>query len=90
MIYLVYRLLFSLIRLLEFLLVVRALVSWFPQVQQSQLGDFVYTVTEPLVRPCRELLSRIECLRMMPIDFSALMAFIVLELLETLLRVILF
>ncbi|MGN1014658.1 MAG: YggT family protein [Butyricicoccus sp.] len=90
MIYLVYRLLFSLIRLMEFLLVVRALVSWFPQVQQSQLGDFVYTVTEPLVRPCRELLSRIQALRSMPIDFSALMAFVILEVLENLLRGIFF
>lgn len=73
------------IRLLEFLLFARAIISWFPNARDSQVADFLYAVTEPIVQPIRNLLNRISALRMMPIDFSVLFAFIILEILEALL-----
>lgn len=77
---------FRLLDLLEWLLIFRALASWFPQVQQSRIGELLYTVTEPIVAPFRSLLMRFSSLRSMPLDFSPLLAFFVLELLKAFLR----
>lgn len=72
-----------LLNLLQWLLVFRALVSWFPQVQQSRIGELLYAVTEPMVAPCRNLLSRFSSLRTMPVDFSPLLAFMILLILQS-------
>lgn len=80
---------FRLLDLLEWLLIFRALASWFPQVQQSRIGELLYTVTEPMVAPFRSLLMRFSSLRSMPLDFSPLLAFFVLELLKAFLRTLL-
>ena len=37
--------------ILQWLIIIRALCSWFPQVQQSAVGEFLYTVTEPMIAP---------------------------------------
>lgn len=79
-----------LLSLLQWLLVFRALVSWFPQVQQSRIGELLYAVTEPMVAPCRSLLSRFRALRTMPIDFAPLLAFMVLLIVQRLLYAMLF
>ena len=75
----------SAIRLLEFLIFARAIISWFPDARNSRIADFLYATTEPIVQPIRNLLNRFDSMRMMPIDFSVLFAFIILEILETLL-----
>jgi YggT family protein len=75
----------SAIRLLEFLIFARAILSWFPDARNSRISEFLYAATEPIIQPFRSLLDRIPAMRMMPIDFSVLLAFIVLEILETLL-----
>lgn len=69
----------SLVRLLEFLLFARAIMSWFPQTQGSTISQFLYTVTEPLILPFRHLLGKIQALRMFPLDLSFLCTFLVLE-----------
>lgn len=74
-----------LLQLLQWLLVFRALASWFPQIQASRIGELLYTVTEPMVEPCRRLLSRIRSLGTMPFDFSPLLAFLILSVAQTLL-----
>lgn len=70
----------SVIRLLELLLVARAILSWFPQAHGSRLAEFLYVVTEPLILPFRNLLSRFDAIRMMPLDISFLCTFLVLEI----------
>lgn len=77
---------FRLLHLLQWLLVFRAIISWFPQVQQSFVGELLYTVTEPMIAPFRGLLDRFESLRVMPLDFSPVLAFLVLELIKLFLR----
>lgn len=71
-----------LLGILQWLLVFRALASWFPQIQQSRIGEILYNVTEPMVAPCRMLLSNIRALNTMPIDFSPLLAFVILSVLQ--------
>ena len=70
----------SVVRLLEFLLLARAVLSWFPQSHGSKLSEFLYMVTEPMIMPFRNLLNRFDAIRMMPIDISFLCAFFALEI----------
>lgn len=65
--------------ILQWLIIIRALCSWFPQVQQSAVGELLYTVTEPMLAPCRNLLSRFQVGRGMMLDFSPLIVFLLLE-----------
>ncbi|MDO4174479.1 MAG: YggT family protein [Eubacteriales bacterium] len=78
-----------LLNLLQWLLVFRALASWFPQVQQSRIGELLYTITEPMIAPFRSILDRFQSSRTMMLDFSPLLAFLVLLILEQLLRAML-
>lgn len=71
----------TVVRMLEFLLFARAILSWFPQAQGSKLTEFLYMVTEPMILPFRNLLNRFNAVRMMPIDISFLCTFLVLEVL---------
>lgn len=68
----------QILRILQWLIVIRALCSWFPQVQQSVIGEFLYTVTEPMLAPCRSLLSRFQSGRGMMLDFSPMVVFLIL------------
>jgi|GEM_PF-778656 len=69
---------------LGWVLFVSAMASWIPQVRQSKLGEMLYMLTEPLVRPMRRLLHTIPAMRRLPLDFSPLATYFVLILLERL------
>lgn len=75
----------SIIRLLQFLLVARAILSWIPQAQGSKLAEILYDLTEPMIIPFRSLLNRFDIIRMFPLDISFLCVFIVLEFIQKLL-----
>lgn len=75
----------SLIRCMEFLLVARAIMSWFSQAGGSKIYEFLYLVTEPIILPFRRLTDRIPALRGFPLDIAFLLAFITLEIVLTLL-----
>lgn len=75
----------SLIRLLQFLFFARAIMSWFIRGGSSPIYDFLYMVTEPIIQPFRNLTNRIDALRSFPMDVAFLLAFVMLEVLLTLL-----
>ena len=74
--------LYALINVYEMILIARALLSWFPAMQDNPVTSFLYTVTEPLLRPVRDLLMRIPAMQSMPIDFSILIVFMLLGMLR--------
>lgn len=74
----------AIIRILELLMFVRAVLSWFPNLQGHPVTSFVYFMTEPVLGPIRGLLMKIPALRSIPIDFSIIAAFLLFELLESL------
>jgi YggT family protein len=49
-------LLLSILNLLTILLVVRALMSWFDPGFQSAIGRFIFSITEPIVAPVRQVI----------------------------------
>ena len=66
----------------ELILLARIILSWFPNVDRSNpLIQFLFDVTEPVLRPIRQ---------MMPpngmMDFSPLIVFLIIQVLMTLVQ----
>ena len=66
------------------LLLVRAFLSWMPMVRSGGLVDFVFAVTEPFLAPIRRLIARSPLGGPgMMLDFSPLIAFVLLGFMRT-------
>lgn len=77
------QLLFLLLNIFELILLARVLLSWFPNIDRSNpIIQFIYDITEPVLRPIRDLLPPTG-----GIDFSPL---IVILLIQVLTRFLLF
>ena len=70
----------NLLRILEFLLFARAILSWFSQAGGSRLYEFLCMLTEPLIQP--SLVSRIDAFRRCPLDIPFMLAFFTIIVLE--------
>ena len=77
------RVVFALLRIYELLFIVRAIMSWFPMAQGS-FTYFLHTATEPVLAPIRAILQKIPGVAGLPIDLSVLVAFILIDVLRTL------
>lgn len=75
-----WRLLDLVFRIYEILILARVVMSWV-RMEGNSLSDFVYRVTEPILRPVRELIPALAG----TIDFSPLIAFMLLTLVRRLL-----
>ena len=73
------QLVYSLLSLLQLAMLVRAIMSWIPSLQGSQLQSTLYQITEPVIMPFRKLLWRVPALRGFPLDLSFLLTWIVLD-----------
>lgn len=60
--------------ILSWAIVIRALLSWFPQAYNNPITKFIYEVTEPILKPFR--LIRIGGM----IDFSPIFAIIAINI----------
>ncbi|MDF2677758.1 MAG: YggT family protein [Bacillota bacterium] len=74
-----------LIRLIDSLILVRVLLSFFPTLRSSKIAEFVYQMTEPIMAPCRAILDRVGLGNGM-FDFSPILAFVLLDLIASLIR----
>ena len=46
------------VQFLELMILIRCVISFIPNLQYSKISDFVYSVTEPILYPIRELLYK--------------------------------
>ena len=76
----------TLVTCLEYLLMFRAIMSWFPQLQGGKLFAFLYGITEPIIMPSRKLMSNVRSLRGFPLDIPFMLAFIAVIFVEILLQ----
>ena len=61
----------------ELILLARVLLSWFPNFDRSNpIVSFIYDVTEPILKPIRDLLPQTGM-----IDFSPLIVFLIITVL---------
>lgn len=60
----------------------RVLISWIPVPKDNPLIRLLYQITEPILGPIRELIYRSPIGKNMMIDFSPIIAFILLEVIR--------
>jgi YggT family protein len=71
-----------LLQLFELALLARIILSWFPNVDRSNpIIQFLFDVTEPVLKPIREMLPPGGMF-----DFSPLIVFLIIQVLATVLR----
>lgn len=73
----------SLIGLFQTLLIIRAILSWFPV--SSGIYDFLHLVTEPVIMPVRMLFDKMGIDVSIPIDLPFLVTYILLSVVSTVL-----
>ena len=73
----------ALLRIYELLFLVRAVLSWIPPVQGTKIAFLLYSVTEPVLAPIRMVLHKIPFLAGFPIDFSMLVAYLLIDVVRT-------
>ena len=75
----------ALLMALQFAVLGRAVISWFPDGEDSTAGKFLITVTEPVLTPVRAALEKTNAFKNSPIDMSLFAAVILLMLLQMML-----
>ena len=69
-----------LLSFVEICMLVRAVCSWFPIDDDNPILRFTTMVTEPVIAPVRAFLDRMGWFRNSPIDFSFMIAYLLLVL----------
>ena len=70
----------KLIWLVDILILIRVLLSWFPM--NNNFTDLIYNITDPMLKPFKDVLDKYLNL---PIDFSPLLFIITIEAVEKIL-----
>ncbi len=66
----------------EWVIIARVLITWLPVSRDNKAVDLLFTVTEPVLTPIRNMLSRSALMRnsmFSMIDFSPIVAFLLLN-----------
>ena len=63
----------------NWLIIIRVFLSWIPHDPYKPVFRFIYEITEPVLAPFRKLIGR-----RMALDFSPVIAIVVLQLVESL------
>lgn len=72
--------------LLELLIFIRILLSWIPIFgYNNPIGRLIYSLTEPILGPCRHMLDKSPLGGGMMLDFSPVIALILMMLVKQLL-----
>lgn len=66
------------VRVVNFLILIRVLMSWFIRDPRNQFAIFIYTLTEPILSPFRQLLKKLGVGGML--DFSPIVALLCIQL----------
>jgi YggT family protein len=75
-------LIFDLINLYQFILFVRIILSWFPVDPYNPIIKFICKITDPLLRPIREMFN----LTFSVIDFSPMILFFLIYVVKSILK----
>ncbi|MBQ9796198.1 MAG: YggT family protein [Clostridia bacterium] len=88
-IYFVKQTVLALLGLLDFAMLLRAILSWFDQLGESKISMFLYAITEPLILPIRRLCNKMNWFQGTPLDMPFMLTLIVILVLQTLVEVLL-
>ncbi len=72
-------------RLLYILIIIRVLMSWFPNARYSTLGNIIYSLTEPILGPVKRMMDKSPLGGGMMLDFSPVIALFILDIIQIIL-----
>ncbi|MDF2986576.1 MAG: hypothetical protein K0R50_2086 [Eubacterium sp.] len=75
----------------EWVLIARVLITWLPVSRDNKAIDLLYTITEPVLAPIRNMLSRSRFMNnsmFSMMDFSPIVAFILISVLRRVIFVV--
>ena len=70
------------------LIIARSLFSWFPGGPESRVGSMLVMLTEPILSPLRHLIMKFKFAQSSPIDFSPMVAVLLLFLIQTIIELL--
>ena len=71
--------LYFIFEILNIILITRIILSWIPHNKYHPIINFIYKISDPILRPFRNMINPIQ-----GIDFSPIVVFIILSLLRNL------
>lgn len=74
-----------LIRIIDWIILIRVLLSWIPIDRNSVLVKIVYSLSEPLLYPIRQILRKSPLGDGMMLDFSPIILILILQAIQTIL-----
>lgn len=74
-----------LIRIIDWIILIRVLLSWIPIDRNSVLVKIVYSLSEPLLYPIRQILRKSPLGDGMMLDFSPIILILILQVIQTIL-----
>ena len=77
--------LIKLLNLISFIILIQCLLSWIPSIRMSKIYEVLSIVTDPIEEPIRQVLYRYVSI---PIDFSPVVAILLIELMKRLVYII--
>lgn len=75
----------AVLAILELAIFVRAISSWLPIPQNSKFISILYQITEPVIAPIRKMLNKSRSGASMMMDFSPIIAILLLVVLRNVL-----
>jgi YggT family protein len=70
------------LRIIEYAILARVIISWLPISRDNPLIRLLYQITEPILAPIRGIIQRSAFGRNMMLDFSPLVAFLLISLIR--------
>ena len=67
---------------IEFAILARVLITWFPVPKENYLVRMLYQITEPILAPVRNIIQRSAMGKNMMFDFSPVIAFLLIGLIR--------
>lgn len=81
-----YRTVIMVLQILEWAIFARVIISWLPIPKDNRFIRLLYQITEPILAPIRALIQKSSIGKNMMIDFSPLLAFLLIGLVRNMIR----
>lgn len=69
-----------------FLILIRIVLSWLPSIRNTAVGGIIYSLTEPILGPVREMIDRSPIGGGMMLDFSSVVALFIMKIICTVVK----
>jgi YggT family protein len=73
--------------IIAMLIVVDSIMSWIPGAAGSRFGEMISTLVTPVIAPIRRIFMRFEFARSSPVDFSPMVALIIIFVIQSIISI---